>query len=162
MIIDVIDSHTEGEPTRVVIAGGPDLGRGRQDEPPPADHRGAARLEVRGELGRLRDGVVVVGRRGDVPPRPAHSRLGIVGCRVGHLPQVAAIGSRDRDEILVATTRRAQDKHDVLTIGRPFRPTHQEAAGVGCQHDLTLPAAIRVDERESPLVVAGQNPLPVW
>ncbi|HEX3985386.1 MAG TPA: proline racemase family protein [Acidobacteriaceae bacterium] len=26
--ISVIDSHTEGEPTRVVVAGGPDLGRG--------------------------------------------------------------------------------------------------------------------------------------
>lgn len=26
--VEVIDSHTEGEPTRVVIAGGPDLGRG--------------------------------------------------------------------------------------------------------------------------------------
>jgi len=26
--IHVIDSHTEGEPTRLVIAGGPDLGRG--------------------------------------------------------------------------------------------------------------------------------------
>lgn len=26
--VDVIDSHTEGEPTRVVIAGGPDLGTG--------------------------------------------------------------------------------------------------------------------------------------
>ena len=24
--VDVIDSHTEGEPTRVVISGGPDLG----------------------------------------------------------------------------------------------------------------------------------------
>jgi 4-hydroxyproline epimerase len=28
MVIDVIDSHTEGEPTRVVVAGGPDLGNG--------------------------------------------------------------------------------------------------------------------------------------
>jgi 4-hydroxyproline epimerase len=28
MKIDVIDSHTEGEPTRVVVAGGPDLGSG--------------------------------------------------------------------------------------------------------------------------------------
>lgn len=27
-MIDVIDSHTAGEPTRVVLAGGPDLGRG--------------------------------------------------------------------------------------------------------------------------------------
>ena len=26
--IQVVDSHTGGEPTRVVIAGGPDLGRG--------------------------------------------------------------------------------------------------------------------------------------
>jgi len=26
--VEVVDSHTEGEPTRVVVAGGPDLGRG--------------------------------------------------------------------------------------------------------------------------------------
>ena len=30
--IQVVDSHTEGEPTRVVIAGGPDLGRGSAAE----------------------------------------------------------------------------------------------------------------------------------
>src|SRR3989454_11373980 len=30
--IQVIDSHTGGEPTRVVIAGGPDLGRGSMTE----------------------------------------------------------------------------------------------------------------------------------
>jgi 4-hydroxyproline epimerase len=30
--IQVIDSHTGGEPTRVVISGGPDLGRGSMDE----------------------------------------------------------------------------------------------------------------------------------
>ena len=28
----VIDSHTEGEPTRVIIAGGPDLGSGPLSE----------------------------------------------------------------------------------------------------------------------------------
>ncbi|MFP6905715.1 MAG: proline racemase family protein, partial [Verrucomicrobiota bacterium] len=28
----VIDSHTEGEPTRVIIDGGPDLGSGPLDE----------------------------------------------------------------------------------------------------------------------------------
>jgi 4-hydroxyproline epimerase len=28
MILEAIDSHTEGEPTRVVVAGGPELGRG--------------------------------------------------------------------------------------------------------------------------------------
>ena len=32
MKIQVIDSHTAGEPTRVVIAGGPDLGRGSMKE----------------------------------------------------------------------------------------------------------------------------------
>ena len=26
--IDIVDSHTAGEPTRVVVAGGPDLGDG--------------------------------------------------------------------------------------------------------------------------------------
>jgi 4-hydroxyproline epimerase len=31
-IVEVIDSHTEGEPTRVVIAGGPDLGAGSPAE----------------------------------------------------------------------------------------------------------------------------------
>ena len=30
--IDVIDSHTGGEPTRLVIAGGPDLGPGSMAE----------------------------------------------------------------------------------------------------------------------------------
>src|SRR5689334_4715382 len=30
--IQVIDSHTGGEPTRVVVAGGPDLGRGTMAE----------------------------------------------------------------------------------------------------------------------------------
>jgi len=30
--IQVIDSHTEGEPTRVVIQGGPDLGPGTAAE----------------------------------------------------------------------------------------------------------------------------------
>jgi 4-hydroxyproline epimerase len=30
--IDVVDSHTGGEPTRVVVAGGPDLGRGSMAE----------------------------------------------------------------------------------------------------------------------------------
>ena len=45
----VIDSHTEGEPTRVVIAGGPDIGRG-----PIAE-----RLErLRMEYDSFRSGVV--------------------------------------------------------------------------------------------------------
>src|SRR5690554_5890438 len=30
--LDVIDSHTGGEPTRVVVSGGPDLGRGPLSE----------------------------------------------------------------------------------------------------------------------------------
>lgn len=32
MVVEVIDSHTEGEPTRVVLAGGPDLGEGSLSE----------------------------------------------------------------------------------------------------------------------------------
>ena len=30
--VSIIDSHTGGEPTRIVIAGGPDLGRGSTAE----------------------------------------------------------------------------------------------------------------------------------
>jgi 4-hydroxyproline epimerase len=30
--IEVVDSHTGGEPTRVVLSGGPDLGRGPMAE----------------------------------------------------------------------------------------------------------------------------------
>src|SRR4051794_20366510 len=41
--ISVIDSHTGGEPTRVVVAGGPDLGTG-----PLADRRGLFRDRVDG------------------------------------------------------------------------------------------------------------------
>ena len=32
VILQVVDSHTGGEPTRIIIAGGPDLGRGPLSE----------------------------------------------------------------------------------------------------------------------------------
>src|ERR1043166_296633 len=55
--INVIDSHTAGEPTRVVIAGGPDLGRGRL----------AARRETfQREFDRFRSAIVNEPRGSDV------------------------------------------------------------------------------------------------
>jgi 4-hydroxyproline epimerase len=55
--VDVIDSHTEGEPTRVVIAGGPDLGSGSMAE----------RLAVfREEFDGFRAGVVCEPRGSEV------------------------------------------------------------------------------------------------
>ena len=55
--IHVLDSHTEGEPTRVVIAGGPDLGRGSL----------AQRVErFRAECDHLRSGILKEPRGSDV------------------------------------------------------------------------------------------------
>lgn len=55
--IDVVDSHTGGEPTRLVISGGPDLGRG-----PLSD-----RLEIfRRDFDHLRAGIVNEPRGSDV------------------------------------------------------------------------------------------------
>src|SRR5512137_331836 len=56
-IIEVIDSHTGGEPTRVVIAGGPDLGTG-----PLAERRD----RFRREFDRFRSAVVNEPRGSDV------------------------------------------------------------------------------------------------
>jgi 4-hydroxyproline epimerase len=55
--VKVVDSHTAGEPTRVVIEGGPDLGRGSI----------AARLErFRAEFDHFRSGIVNEPRGSDV------------------------------------------------------------------------------------------------
>jgi len=55
--IDVIDSHTGGEPTRIIVAGGPDLGQGTLSE----------RLErFRSEFDGVRSAVVNEPRGSDV------------------------------------------------------------------------------------------------
>ncbi|MDO9014535.1 MAG: proline racemase family protein, partial [Polynucleobacter sp.] len=53
----VVDSHTGGEPTRVVVSGGPDLGSG-----PVADRL----AEFRGKHDRFRSAVVNEPRGSDV------------------------------------------------------------------------------------------------
>lgn len=64
MQIRVLDSHTEGEPTRVVIAGGPDLGSGSMAE----------RVEVfRREFDHFRSGVTC-------EPRGSHVVVGALLC----------------------------------------------------------------------------------
>lgn len=55
--IQVIDSHTGGEPTRTVVAGGPDLGRGTMAE---------RRLRFRDEFDRLRNAIIGEPRGSDV------------------------------------------------------------------------------------------------
>lgn len=74
--IEVIDSHTAGEPTRVVVAGGPDLGGGPL----------AARVErFRREFDRFRSAVVNEPRGSDVvvgallvPPHEADCATGVI------------------------------------------------------------------------------------
>ena len=75
-IIEVIDSHTGGEPTRVVIAGGPDLGTG-----PLAERR----ERFRREFDRFRSAVVNEPRGSDVvvgallvPPEDTSCATGVI------------------------------------------------------------------------------------
>jgi 4-hydroxyproline epimerase len=74
--IEVIDSHTGGEPTRVVVAGGPDLGVG-----PLADRR----ERFRREFDRFRSAVVNEPRGSDVvvgallvPPQDPSCAAGVI------------------------------------------------------------------------------------
>jgi 4-hydroxyproline epimerase len=101
--IQVIDSHTGGEPTRVIVAGGPDLGVG-----PLAERR----ERFRREFDRIRSAVVNEPRGSDVlvgamlvPPHDAACVAGIiffnnVGCigMCGHgtIGVVATLAHLDR------------------------------------------------------------------
>ncbi|NDC64780.1 MAG: hydroxyproline-2-epimerase, partial [Planctomycetia bacterium] len=74
--ISVVDSHTAGEPTRVVISGGPDLGTG------PVSERAA---RFRADHDRLRSAVVNEPRGSDVlvgallvPPHEPDCAFGVV------------------------------------------------------------------------------------
>ena len=76
--VQVFDSHTGGEPTRVVIAGGPDLGHG------PLAVR---RERFRTEFDRFRSAVVNEPRGSDV----------LVGALAGALTARAALAAYVRD-----------------------------------------------------------------
>jgi 4-hydroxyproline epimerase len=74
--IEVVDSHTGGEPTRVVVAGGPDLGGGSLAE---------RRERFRCEFDRFRSAVVNEPRGSDVvvgallvPPQDASCAAGVI------------------------------------------------------------------------------------
>ncbi|SAL26386.1 4-hydroxyproline epimerase [Caballeronia telluris] len=82
--LDIIDSHTGGEPTRLVVAGGPDLGRGTLKE----------RLDVfRTQFDAWRAGIVTEPRGSDVvvgallcePDDPANAAAVIFFNNVGYL-----------------------------------------------------------------------------
>src|SRR5665213_1308284 len=62
--LQVIDSHTEGEPTRVVIAGGPDLGSG----------------DLEGRLDRLRERDDSLRKRVIFEPRGSEVIVGALLC----------------------------------------------------------------------------------
>ena len=102
--------------------------------------------------------------RGHLPPAllrvcPPVREILIVR-RVGDLPEVGAIGSR-RIDVLLVRVRQIQGEHNALAIGRPARLEREGATGACVQLDRVPAAAVRVDDVEPPLVVAGQDPLPV-
>ena len=74
--VQVVDSHTEGEPTRMVVGGGPDLGTG-----PLGDRRDRLRQEFdwfrRALINEPRGSEISVGAL-LVPPREASSATGVI------------------------------------------------------------------------------------
>lgn len=75
MILEAIDSHTEGEPTRVVIAGGPDLGNGTMME---------RRERFRRDFDRYRSAVVN-------EPRGSDAVVGALLCEPDYSDCVAGV-----------------------------------------------------------------------
>ncbi len=144
--VDVIDSHTAGEPTRVVVAGGPDLGGGPLAE----------RVErFRGEHDRFRRAVVNEPRGSDVlvgallvPPCDAtcatgviffnnvgylgmcgHGTIGLVAT-LAHLGRIAAGQHRIETPVGVVVTTLHEDGGVSVTNVASYRKAKQVAIGV--------------------------------
>lgn len=83
-MIRVIDSHTEGEPTRVVISGGPDLGPGSLVE---------KRDRFRSEFDAFR--TTIVGE-----PRSSEAAVGALLCEPEHAGQAAGVIYFDNGGVL--------------------------------------------------------------
>ncbi len=140
--ISIIDTHTEGEPTRVVIAGGPDLGTG------PLTER---RARFRDEFDTFRSAVVNEPRGSDVmvgalltePTDPSccagviffnnvgvlhmcgHGTIG-VAVALGHLGKIAA--GRHKLETSVGVVGFEYDGQATVTIENV--PSYRTATGV--------------------------------
>jgi 4-hydroxyproline epimerase len=143
--IRVIDSHTAGEPTRVVIEGGPDLGRG-----PLAARRG----RFQSEYDRFRSAVVNEPRGSEVmvgallvPPSDAsciegviffnnvgylgmcgHGTIGVIAT-LAHLGRVGAGEHRLETPVGVVTAR----LHDDGSITLTNVPSHRAHHSVGVE-----------------------------
>ena len=82
--VRVIDSHTAGEPTRVVVEGAPDLGRGSLAE---------RRERFRKDFDRYRSGIVTEPRGSDVivgallcEPMDPSCAAGVISCSATFTP----------------------------------------------------------------------------
>ncbi len=114
--VHVVDSHTEGEPTRVVVAGGPELGEGSLDE----------RLELfRAQFDGFRSGVVCEPRGSEVvvgalllPPLDPNSAAAVI-----FFNDVGYLGMCGHGTIGVVTT--------LAHIGRIRPGLHQIETPVG-------------------------------
>jgi 4-hydroxyproline epimerase len=137
--IQVIDSHTGGEPTRVVVAGGPDLGRG-----PLADRAGV----LRDRFDTFRSCVVNEPRGSDVlvgallcePHDPAHTagviffnNVGVLGMcghgTIGLAVTLAHLGKMSPGEYRIETpvgvvTVELHDAHRVTVRNVPSFRRH--------------------------------------
>jgi 4-hydroxyproline epimerase len=143
--IHIIDSHTAGEPTRVIIAGGPDLGAGSLHE---------RRERFRADFDRFRTAVINEPRGSDVvvgallcPPRDptcaagviffnnvgyigmcGHGLIGVV-VTLGHLGKLGA--GTHRIETPVGVVVAEYDGEHQVTVGNV--PSYRYRKNVGVQ-----------------------------
>lgn len=122
--IEVVDSHTAGEPTRVVVGGGPELGPGTLAQ---------RRSRLAGELDRYRSGIVNEPRGSDVvvgawltPPVDPTCTAGVV-----FFNNVGVIGMCGHGTIGVVTT--------LAYLGRLAPGTHRVETPVGIVTTLLAP-----------------------
>ncbi|MFL5342897.1 MAG: proline racemase family protein [Gemmataceae bacterium] len=145
--IQVVDSHTGGEPTRVVVAGGPDLGAGSLEQ---------RRLRFRDEFDSFRSAIVNEPRGSDVlvgalltePTEPGcaagvvffnnvgvlnmcgHGTIGLA-VTLGHLGRIGA--GRHRLDTPVGVVGFEYDGRNTVTIENV--PSYRHATGVRVQVD---------------------------
>lgn len=125
--IDVIDSHTGGEPTRIIVSGGPDLGRGPLDQ----------RLErFRTEFDGLRSAVVNEPRGSDVMVGGLLCEPHDPSCSVGVLffNAVGYLGMCGHGTIGLVKTLQHLGRAQVgrLRIDTPVGPVEAELLEDGC------------------------------
>ena len=132
--VETIDTHTLGEPTRIVLSGFPPLrGRTLKDRSRDLLHRHRAMRqalmwEPRGHV--VMFGAVVV------PPADPNADLGLVFMDGGGTVDMCVHGTIGAVTALVETGRLDLGRDGVAVVDTPAAPVNQQRAALHCGHHL--------------------------